>query len=84
MFASPNLHKSWIRTLKFKMSINVLTFNLQDGNGCISADELRYMLTHLGQKFSEEEVEDILTAADVNGDGQLDYEGWFLAHRNIL
>ena len=33
------------------------------------------MLTHMGHKFSEEEVEEILTAADVNGDGQLDYEG---------
>ena len=29
----------------------------------------------MGHKFSEEEVEEILTAADVNGDGQLDYEG---------
>ena len=33
------------------------------------------MLTHMGHKFSEEEVEEILTAADVNGDGRLDYEG---------
>ena len=33
------------------------------------------MLTHMGHKFSEEEVEEMLNAADVNGDGQLDYEG---------
>ena len=33
------------------------------------------MLTHMGHKFSEEEVEEMLNAADINGDGQLDYEG---------
>ncbi len=33
------------------------------------------MLTNLGHTFTDEEVEEILREADINGDGQLDYEG---------
>ena len=42
------------------------------------------MLTHMGHKFNEEEVEEILTAADVNGDGQLDYEGLLSCSNNSI
>ena len=46
----------------------------KDGNGFISADELRHVMTNLGEQLSEEEVEQMIQEADSNGDGQVDYE----------
>eukprot|EP01088_Endostelium_zonatum_P004444 TRINITY_DN15695_c0_g1_i1.p1 TRINITY_DN15695_c0_g1~~TRINITY_DN15695_c0_g1_i1.p1 ORF type:complete len:150 (-),score=44.69 TRINITY_DN15695_c0_g1_i1:98-547(-) len=46
----------------------------KEGNGSISAAELRHVLTHLGEKLSEEEVDELIREADVDGDGQINYE----------
>ena len=36
----------------------------------------RYMMHHvMGQAMSEDEVDDLLKEADIDGDGQLNYEG---------
>ena len=32
-------------------------------------------MTNLGEKLSDEEVEEMIKEADVDGDGQVDYEG---------
>ena len=45
-----------------------------DGNGNISADELRQIMANLGEKLTEEEVEDMVKEADIDGDGQINYE----------
>ena len=45
----------------------------KDGSGSISAAELRHVMTNIGEKLTDEEIEDILQDADVNGDGQLDF-----------
>lgn len=45
----------------------------KEGNGKISASELRHIMTTLGEKLSEEEVEEMMTEADYNGDGQINY-----------
>ena len=47
----------------------------KDGNGYISAAELRHVMTSLGEKLTEEEVEEMIIEADTDGDGQLNYEG---------
>lgn len=47
----------------------------KDGNGYISASELRYVMTNLGERLSEEEVEEMIQEADIDGDGQVNYEG---------
>ncbi|KAJ2688687.1 hypothetical protein H4218_001569 [Coemansia sp. IMI 209128] len=46
----------------------------KDGNGFISAAELRHALTNLGEKLTQEEVDEMIQEADVNGDGQIDYD----------
>ncbi|KAL7009648.1 hypothetical protein EMMF5_000556 [Cystobasidiomycetes sp. EMM_F5] len=46
----------------------------KDGNGFISAAELRHVMTNLGEKLSDTEVEEMIREADVDGDGQINYD----------
>merc|ERR1712072_1355531 len=45
----------------------------KDGNGFISAAELRHVMTNLGEKLIDEEVDEMIREADVDGDGQINY-----------
>lgn len=47
----------------------------KDGNGLISAHELRQIMMNLGEKLTDEELDEMMREADLNGDGQIDYEG---------
>ena len=55
--------------------------SLQDGNGFISAAELRHVMTNLGEKLTDEEVDEMIREADIDGDGQVNYEGQFSLSR---
>jgi len=46
----------------------------RDGNGLISEAELRHVMTNLGEKLTDEEVHEMIHEADVDGDGQINYE----------
>jgi len=46
----------------------------KDGNGYISAAELRHVMTNLGEKLTDEEVDEMIREADIDGDGQVNYE----------
>ncbi|ORX41142.1 hypothetical protein BD324DRAFT_44140 [Kockovaella imperatae] len=50
------------------------------GNGFIGAGELRYVLTQLGEKMSDEEVDELLKGFQVQ-DGQINYHSFV---RSIL
>ncbi|PKA59795.1 Calmodulin [Apostasia shenzhenica] len=45
----------------------------KDQNGLISADELRHVMTNLGEKLTNEEVNEMIREADDDGDGQINY-----------
>lgn len=46
----------------------------REGNGLITAQELRHVMTNLGEKLSAEEADEMIREADVDGDGQINYE----------
>merc|ERR1711959_318686 len=46
----------------------------RDNNGFISASELRRVMTNLGEKLTDEEVDEMIREADIDGDGQVNYQ----------
>lgn len=46
----------------------------KDGNGFISAEELEFAMTKIGEKLTKEEVQQMIKEADLDGDGQINYE----------
>eukprot|EP00294_Goniomonas_avonlea_P007084 CAMPEP_0114554350 /NCGR_PEP_ID=MMETSP0114-20121206/8167_1 /TAXON_ID=31324 /ORGANISM="Goniomonas sp, Strain m" /LENGTH=76 /DNA_ID=CAMNT_0001739399 /DNA_START=441 /DNA_END=671 /DNA_ORIENTATION=- len=48
----------------------------KDGAGTISAAELRHVMTNLGEKLTDEEVDEMIREADVHGDGVIDYRAF--------
>ena len=47
----------------------------RNGDGFISAPELRLVMTNLGEKLTDEEVDDMIREADLDGDGVVSYNG---------
>ena len=46
----------------------------KEGNGTVNSAELRHVLGTLGEKLSEEEIDQLLTGHEDNN-GQINYEG---------
>ncbi len=51
----------------------------KDGNGLVSAQEIREVLTALGDRLTDEDVDEMIRDVDTDGDGQVNFEE-FLAH----
>ena len=49
-----------------------------DGNGVITADELRMAMSEMGEAMNKEDIEEMIAEADLNGDGVVDYEEFIL------
>merc|ERR1711988_1986491 len=43
-----------------------------DGSGALSHAEMRDVLQHLGEKMDDDEIQDLITAVDQDGDGEVD------------
>ena len=47
----------------------------KDGNGFISAAELRHVMTNLGEKLTDEEIDEMIKEASVDDAGMVNYAG---------
>mmetsp|Transcript_89356 Transcript_89356/g.208009 ORF Transcript_89356/g.208009 Transcript_89356/m.208009 type:complete len:157 (-) Transcript_89356:181-651(-) len=46
----------------------------RDNNGFINSHELRNVMSNIGEKFTDDEVDEMIRTADVDCDGQINYE----------
>lgn len=46
-----------------------------DRSGYISAHELRTVMTNMGAKMTEEEINGMISEIDIDGDGKINFEG---------
>ena len=47
----------------------------KEGKGSIPREEFRHIMTTLGERLTDEEVDEMLDDADADGDGEIEYEG---------
>ena len=47
----------------------------KDGSGSINAEELKLVMTTLGENLTEEELDEMIQEADIDGDGEVSFEG---------
>lgn len=52
----------------------------QNGDGYISDKELLHVMNNLGEKLTQEEVEEMIREADIDGNGKIDYAGLSPSH----
>lgn len=50
------------------------SYFLSYASQAISCLQLRHVMTNLGEKLTDEEVDEMIREADVDGDGQVNYE----------
>ena len=50
----------------------------KDGNGFINRQELGWVMRNLGEKLSDVEIEGLIDDVDIDGDGQINYEEFYL------
>jgi len=50
----------------------------RDGNGYITAYEFRQVMANIGERLNGPEIEFMIREADADGDGQINYEEFFL------
>jgi len=46
----------------------------RDGNGFISRAELSHVMRNIGENLSEDDLNEMISEADRNGDGLIDYQ----------
>jgi len=57
---------------ELQQSFKVFDIN---GDGYISASELRQAMMTIGEKMTDKEINDIMKQWDADGDGKIDYNG---------
>ena len=67
-----------MKALEEEVRIAFEFFDL-DGNGYISMTELRQVAVELGEELTEAEIDEMIREADVDGDGQVDFNGKYFS-----
>ena len=60
------------------LSPSVHKIAFQDGNGFINRQELRVVMQNLGEKLTDDEIECLIDDVDIDGDGQINYEEFYI------
>ena len=53
-----------------------------DGNGYITRLELKLVMMNLGEKLTDDECDQLVDEADIDGDGQINYEEFYFLMAN--
>ena len=56
----------------------------RDGNGYITKDEMRVVMMNIGERVTDEECETFITEADIDGDGQINYEEFYSMMNTVI
>ena len=56
---------------------------LKDGNGYINRQELRSVMMNLGEKLTDDEMECLIDEVDIDGDGQINYEEFYIMMTSV-
>ena len=67
----------WIVVSRGIINENVTLICTQDGNGFINRQELAVVMMNLGEKLTGEEINSMIEEADIDGDGQINYEEFY-------
>ena len=51
---------------------------LKNGDGFINRQELGYVMENLGENMEKEEIESLINEIDIDGDGQINYEEFYM------
>lgn len=66
--------KAQLRDIDFEYTEAFRLFD-RDSNGKLDKDELRFILRKLNADITDKTLNEMITAADVDGDGNIDYDG---------
>ncbi|KAK7248252.1 Calcium-binding protein [Aureococcus anophagefferens] len=64
-------------TIDFPEFLTMMARKMKDTDSeeeILEAFKLRHIMTNLGEKLTDEEVDEMLREADIDGDGQINYE----------
>jgi calmodulin len=62
--------------------MNVFRVFDKDGDGYITAEELKQAMLNLNEEVTDEDIEDMIREADDNGDGTVNYEEFIKMMKN--
>lgn len=65
-------HPHFKEKVEFDEKMNI--FNAFDGQKIVSVSEFRFVLQNLGEKLSDEEIEEMIQEAKANENGEINYE----------
>jgi calmodulin len=68
------MHKKGKDTDLEEEIINAFRVFDKNDSGIITADELKHVMTTIGDKLTDEEVDAMIREADIDGDGNINYE----------
>lgn len=64
--------------------VQIIKVNYKDKSGYISASELKHVMESMGQKITNEQIDEMIREADIDGDGKIDYRGMCFISKKLI